>query len=36
MWNDTAVCDDRMELKILVRDWYEMWKSLEKEFSMMF
>ena len=35
MWNYTTVCCGRMELEILVRDWSEIWKSLESKSAMM-
>ena len=36
MCNDAAVCGGRMDLKIVVRDLSEGWKSLESESVMMF
>ena len=36
MWNDAAVYGGRMDLKMYVRDWYEMLKALESESDMIF
>ena len=36
MWNDAAVCGGRMDLKMLVRDLSERWKSLEREYEIIF
>ena len=36
MWNGFSVCGGIMELKILVLDWSEMWKSLEGNSDMVF
>ena len=36
MWNNAAVCGGRIDLKILVRDSYYMWKSLQSKSGMMF
>ena len=36
MWNDSAVCGGRVQLKMFVRVWYYMWKSLERESAMIF
>ena len=36
MWNDANICGRIMELKIFVRDWSEMWKSLDIESYVMF
>ena len=34
IWNDATICGGRMGLKILVREWYKMWKFLESESAM--
>ena len=36
MWNDAAVCGGRIRLKCFVSVWYDLWKSHERESTMMF
>ena len=36
MWNDAAVCGGRIWLKKIVSVWSDLWKSRERESSMMF
>ena len=36
MWNDAAFWGDRMEFKLIVRDWYDILTFLESESVMMF
>ena len=36
MWIDVAVCCWRVWLKLFVRVWSYMWKSLERDFTMIF
>ena len=36
MWIDAAVCCDRIVLKCFVSVWSDLWKSLERESTMMF
>ena len=36
MWDDATVFDERVGLKILVRDSFEMWKCLNRKSNMMF
>ena len=36
MWNDAAVCYGKIWLKMFVRVWSDLWKSLERESTMMF
>ena len=36
MWNDAAFCCDKIWLKMFVRVWSYLWKSLERESTMMF
>ena len=36
MWNDAAVCCGRTWLKHFVSVWSDLWKSLEREYAMIF
>ena len=36
MWNNAAVCCGKIWLKMFVRVWSDLWKSLERESVMMF
>ena len=36
MWYDAAVCCGNIWLKMFVRVWSDLWKSLERESAMMF
>ena len=36
MWNNAAVCCGKIWLKFFVRVWSDLWKSLEREFAMIF
>ena len=36
MLNNTDVCGGRLRLKLFVRVWYDMWKSIERESVMVF
>ena len=36
MWNNAAVCCDKILLKMFVRVWSDLWKSVERESAMMF
>ena len=36
MWNNAAVCCGKIWLKMFVRVWSDLWKSLERESAMMF
>ena len=36
MWNDAAVCCGKIWLKMFVRVWSDLWKSLERESAMIF
>ena len=36
MWNNAAVCCGKITLKMFVRVWFDLWKSLERESAMMF
>ena len=35
MWNNAAVCCGNIWLKMFVRVWSDLWKSLERESEMM-
>ena len=36
MWNDAAVCCGKIRLKMFVRVWSDLWKSLSRESAIMF
>ena len=36
MWNNAAVCCGKIWSKKFVRVWSDLWKSLEREYAMMF